>query len=133
MPSKSINIVDLPREISSSRIRAGENFLLEIEMLNDDSSPIAVASLSAFEIRAKSYGTLLRSWIWLPADAGDPHIVIVDGLATLEVEASDTAVWCGTIDFEVLPSYTDIDYFVEGVQVDVIYFPDLLEVTNCLP
>jgi len=112
-------------------IQQGENFLLNLVLKNDDGSDVTVASLQSFTINAKSEDKLIKAWNWLPADAGDPHIVIVDGLATLEVDSSLTKSWIRKIVFEILPSFIDTDYFVSGAQTDVVCFHDLLTVEQC--
>ena len=109
----------------------GENFLLNLTLLNDDSSPVLESSLKSFEIKARNYRRLLKDWLWLPDDAGDEHITIVDGLAQLEVESDLTENWLGTIDFEVIPSFTDNDYFVSDAQTDVVCLDKLLVVQRC--
>src|SRR6266478_6912978 len=106
-------------------ITQGENFLLNLVLKNDDGSPVTVASLQSFTINAKSGDKVLKTWQWLPADAGDPHIVIIDGLAKLEVVSSLTKSWIRKIEFEIVPSFVDTDYFVSGAQTDVVCFPDL--------
>src|SRR6266699_938833 len=97
-------------------ITQGENFLLNLVLKNDDGSDVTVASLQSFTINAKSADKLIKTWEWLPAEAGDPHLVIIDGLATLEVEKSVTANWIRKIVFETIPSFIDTDYFISGAQ-----------------
>lgn len=112
-------------------ITQGENFLLNLVLKNDDGSDVTVASLQSFTINAKSADKLIKTWAWLPADAGDPHIVIVDGLAKLEVESSVTINWIRKIVFEIVPSFLDADYFISGAQTDIVCFHDLLTVESC--
>ena len=112
-------------------IQQGENFLLSMILKNDDGSDVMVASLQSFTINAKSADKLIKAWEWIPANAGDPHIVIVDGLAKLEVDSSLTKTWIRKIVFEILPSFIDTDYFISGAQTDVVCFHDLLTVEQC--
>jgi len=116
---------------TTTTITQGENFLLNLILQNDDETQILVADLQQFVINAKSEGKLLKSWQWLPDNFGDPHIVIIDGLAQLEVESSVTKTWIRRIEFEVVPSFLDDNYFVEGAQTDVVCFTDLLIVVKC--
>lgn len=115
----------------SARLKPGENFLLNLQLRNDDESLITVAELSSFEVRAFIQGKLKKSWTWLPNDLGDEHLRLTNGLAELEVISELTASWLGPVHFEVLPSFVDGDYFVAGSQTDVVCLNGLVEFISC--
>lgn len=116
----------------SAQLKQGENFILNLNLANsNDNTPIPAADFTSFTIRALNQGKVNKSWAWLPANAGDPHIVITNGLAQLEVESNITAQWLGHISFEILPGFLNADYFVSGSQTDVVCFEQLVEFIKC--
>ncbi len=117
--------------MSEATLKPRENFVLNIQLRNDDDSVIPVSDLSAFEVRAYNQGTLQQTWNWLPDDSGSPYLVLTDGLAELEVTSAQTATWLGHISFQVLPSFLDSSYFVSGSQVDVVCLNGLLVFVQC--
>jgi len=112
-------------------IKQGENFLLSLTLKDENGDDVPVSQIKSFKIEALHGSALLAKWIWLPDSSGDPHIVIVDGLAKLEVESSTTLSWLGEIEFRVVPSWVDTDYFIAGAQTDVVCFSGLLTVEKC--
>ncbi len=115
----------------SAQLKQGENFVLNIQLRNDDDSLITVAELSSFEVRAFNQQKQQRSWTWFPDASGSPYLRLTDGLAELEVTSLQTAMWLGDISFQVLPGFIDSDYFVEGAQIDVVCLNGLLRLVSC--
>ena len=112
-------------------IRQGENFILSLDLKNNDTTPILVSAIKSFKIRAIVSEKPVASWTWLPANAGDPHLVITDGLAKLEVEGSVTVRWLHSVEFQIVAEWFDPDFFITGSQQDVICIDGLLKVVPC--
>ncbi len=100
-------------------------------LTTDAGDPLPVADFQSFTVKAFNQGKLTNTWQWLPDFAGSEYITLVDGLAQLEVQTTVTAMWLGTINFQVLPAFIDTDYFVEGAQTDVVCFNNLLRIIQC--
>ncbi len=116
----------------SAQLKQGENFVLNMQLTDNDGAPLPVADFQSFTVKAlNSQGRLTKTWTWLPDDAGDPYLVLSDGLAALEVAVNVTATWLGHISFQVLPAFIDASYPVAGAQTDVVCFNSLVEITQC--
>jgi hypothetical protein len=114
-------------------IKAGENIILSIPILDTDgSTPIAAAQIKALEVAATQDDKVLKKWRY---DSGLNHsdrgIELSDGLVKVEIEGPVSAGMSGAIAFKITPTFIDTDYFESGGQTDVDCFNGLLIVTPC--
>jgi hypothetical protein len=87
---------------------------------------IPAAEITDFQVVAHQLDKQLNVWK-LPNTA----FQVTDGLVKLEVVSTITNKWLGAIQFKVMPSFTEPDYFLSGAQTDVVCFDDLLTVESC--
>ena len=111
-------------------IRQGESFILQLILQNDDLSPVLVSMIKSFKITAFVFEKPVATWTWTPTES-DPHLIVTDGLAKLEVEGPVTSKWLHSIEFEVQPVWVDSAFFVSGGQRDVACIDGLLKVVPC--
>ncbi len=115
----------------SAQLKQGENFVLNMTLTDDDGNPLPVADFASYTVKALNQGRTIKTWTWLPDDAGDPYLRLTEGLAELEVATVITASILGHISFQVLPAFIDTDYFVAGAQTDVVCFDNLVYISQC--
>ncbi len=117
--------------MSSVQLKPGENFLLNLQLKDDDGNPLPVDTFSSFTIQALNQGRTVKTWQWLPDNAGDPYLVLTSGLAVLEVATAITATIVGHISFHVQPAFVDAAFPVAGAQTDIVCFDNLVNLVPC--
>jgi type II secretory pathway component HofQ len=113
--------------MAATTIKQGENFILRLDITDNDDNPIPAADIKSLVIVGTATNGGPKTWTY----PGDANIEVSDGLAELEVAPAVTKKWNGAVTLEVVPSYVDPDYFVSGAQTDVVCFDDLLIVAAC--